>query len=398
MKSAVAIQPDEHLPAEQPPVRKPLGYMVQLDGLRALAIGSVMLFHYTAGDAQNASGTRRALDEGWTIFAGMGVTLFFVLSGFLITGILLKCREEALSARSSVGWSLRQFYIRRFLRIFPAFYLVILIAFVFAQQNRASLGWHAAYLSNVYFARQGAMLGPLAPFWSLAVEEQFYLVWPLVVLLTPPRRLRLTIVCIIIGSVLYRLIAVICGLNEIAVAALPMGCLDALGIGALLAVAGPGSATLEKLGLRLGSILWLMLVAAHLFVPMPRIELVYSRTVVALFSLGLVAGAARGFGGPFGWLLQARPIVYLGTISYGLYLYHNLTPRLLSRFLPSLGLAEHGPGHIVLLIASTVLIATVSWFFYEYPMNSLKRFFPYRSILAPLAGGDRVPGRDRRLF
>jgi peptidoglycan/LPS O-acetylase OafA/YrhL len=378
MDSTVAVEPDPALPPEKPPVPQPLAYMVQLDGLRALAIASVMLFHYTASNDENATAAHRAIDQGWTIFAGMGVTLFFVLSGFLITGILLKCRDDVLAGRTSVPWSLRQFYIRRFLRIFPAFYLVIAIAFVFAQQNRGSIWWHAAYLSNFYFAKQGVMRGPLSPFWSLAVEEQFYLIWPLVVLLTPPKRLPAALVCMIVGSVLWRWIAVSVGFNEIAVGALPMGCLDALGIGSLLAVAGPRRRVLEKVGLRLGAILWIVLVTAHLMYPLPRAEAIFSRTIVALFSVGLVAGAARGFRSPFGRFLQAGPIVYLGTISYGLYLYHNLTPRLLPHVTARLGLPQQGWLYILLLLAGTILIATLSWFFYEYPINSIKRFFRYR--------------------
>ncbi len=376
MDSVVEVQPDPALPPEKPPVPQPLAYMVQLDGLRALAIGSVMLFHYTAG-------ANHALDEGWTIFAGMGVTLFFVLSGFLITGILLKCRDDVLAGRSSVPWSLRQFYVRRFLRIFPAFYLVIAIAFLFARQNRGSLWWHAAYLSNFYFAKQGIMRGPLSPFWSLAVEEQFYLVWPLVVLLTPPKRLPMVLLILIGGSVAWRLVASCAGFNEIAIGALPMGCLDALGIGALLAAAGAHRHRFERLGLRLGSVLWVALVLAHLLHPIPRVELVYSRTIVAFFSVGLVAGAARGLGGLFGRFLQAGPIVYIGTISYGLYLYHNLTPRFLPHVLSRLGFAPVGWLYVAVLIAGTIAVATLSWFLYEYPINGLKRFFPYRRRSIP---------------
>lgn len=383
MDSVVEVQPDPALPPEKPPVPQPLAYMVQLDGLRALAIGSVMLFHYTAGANQNGSGASRALDEGWDIFAGMGVTLFFVLSGFLITGILLKCRDDFLAGRSSLGWSLRQFYIRRFLRIFPAFYLVIAIAFVFATQNRASIGWHAAYLSNFYFAKEGVMAGPLSPFWSLAVEEQFYLVWPLVVLLTPPRRLPAALVCMIAASILYRLIAVVVGLNDIAVGALPIGCLDALGIGALLAVLGPRRGSLERVGLRVGGLLTFALLIAHLAHPLRRPELVYSRAIIALFAAGLVSGAARGFGGVFGRFLRAASVVYLGTISYGMYLYHDLTPRVVPSLFLRLGIAPRGVLFIVVLILATVALATVSWFFYEYPINGLKRFFPYRGRSIP---------------
>lgn len=147
-----------------------LSHMKQLDGLRAIAVLSVLYYHFYSN----------ALP-----FGIMGVRLFFVLSGFLITGILLQCRRLAETGGQSSLFTLRRFYIRRFLRIFPLFYLVLLVSAVINLQGfRDGLWWHAAYLSNVYFAA-GGNAGATIHFWSLSVEEQFYLIWPWLILYVP---------------------------------------------------------------------------------------------------------------------------------------------------------------------------------------------------------------------
>jgi peptidoglycan/LPS O-acetylase OafA/YrhL len=150
--------------------------MAQLDGLRAVAVGAVMLQHFWLG-------------AGLFDFGAMGVRLFFVLSGFLITGILLKSRELLDSGEQRPSFALGRFYIRRFLRIFPLYYAVLLAAWLLRLWGtRGEMGWHLAYLTNVDLFLRGRWWGDISHFWSLAVEEQFYLVWPLVILLAPRRR------------------------------------------------------------------------------------------------------------------------------------------------------------------------------------------------------------------
>ncbi len=148
------------------------GYLRQLDGLRALSVAAVAWSHWRAYWFRESS-------VPWAEF---GVETFFVISGFLITGILLDNRSE-----SSKPFVLRQFYARRFLRIFPLFYATLVIGFVLrADSLRQTLFWHAGYLSNIYFYLWG-WCGQLSHFWSLAVEEQFYLFWPLLMIFLPKR-------------------------------------------------------------------------------------------------------------------------------------------------------------------------------------------------------------------
>ncbi|MFN7977685.1 MAG: acyltransferase family protein [Vicinamibacterales bacterium] len=148
------------------------GYAPQLDGLRAVAVAAVAYSHWL---------------PSWQFGVpfGAGVHLFFVLSGFLITRILIGLRE-APSRPAAIG----RFFARRALRLFPAFYTVLACAWIAdVPLARATWTWHASYLSNVYIAGLAAWQGHFSHFWSLAVEEQFYLLWPWIVVWMPTRAL-----------------------------------------------------------------------------------------------------------------------------------------------------------------------------------------------------------------
>ena len=142
--------------------------MPQLDSLRAFAIGGVMLqhFHYPQLDR---------FVPFW-----LGVQLFFVLSGFLITGILVRGQPTA----EFIG----AFYLRRGLRLFPLYFLVVAIIAVFSQELRDAWPYYTFYGVNFWVAKN-MQWGVATHFWTLGVEEQFYLLWPLVVLFTPRRLL-----------------------------------------------------------------------------------------------------------------------------------------------------------------------------------------------------------------
>src|SRR4029450_13372172 len=142
-----------------------LKYMQQLDGLRAMAVLAVLWTHYLP-------------EEDWLFgvyWGGFGVRLFFVLSGFLITGILLKSRQYVMQGPQPAAFALRPFYSRRLLRIFPLYYTTLAVTALMAiPPVRETMVWHITYLSNVYFSIQGRFHGPIRHFWSLSVEEQFY--------------------------------------------------------------------------------------------------------------------------------------------------------------------------------------------------------------------------------
>jgi len=344
-------------------------HLVQLDGLRAFSVAGVLVFHFLPAVAN-------VLQLG-----PIAVRLFFVLSGFLITMILLRCKELLEEGGQGVWYTLRQFYTRRFLRIFPAFYLALGLAWALdVRAVRNALAWHASYLSNVYFALCGKWDSATSHLWSLSVEEQFYLFFPLVILLVPRKYLLKTLAGMALVGPLFRLAGALGGSNLLYPFILPFGCLDTLGAGALLALSfetGAGH-RLARAGSTVGGPL-LTTVVVFDYVGLASVFVsVMLDVAVALVSLWLIVRAAEGFGGLAGRVLEWRPVVYVGTISYGIYLYHlfvrAVLPRAYVEALPEWG----GLGPFVIWTACSVAFAAMSWEFFERPLNGLKRFFPYK--------------------
>ena len=329
----------------------------QLDTLRFLAFVGVFLFH--------------ADDKAFT-YGAMGVPLFFVLSGFLITRLLV------LNEGPSLGLSLSAFYARRTLRIFPLYYAVLCVLLLAGTLPHA--GWYFTYLHNVYVFHEHAWTGNTQHFWSLCVEEQFYLLFPLLLLATRPRRRFLLLAGCVVGSVAtrvglywyypqaysYALLPVageylawgcVAGLYDVAARdrRLPAGALVAVGV--LVA----GLTALLHFGFAFPS------VAAG--------KTVYPTFHAVGFAL-VILGAWRL---EAGWLLAAlsvRPVVYLGRISYGLYVYHNFCYGVKGRLVDWIPQLESIPGPAFVL-AATIGLAMLSWHLFEYPINRLKSRFPY---------------------
>jgi peptidoglycan/LPS O-acetylase OafA/YrhL len=357
-------------------------YMPQLDGVRGLAVLAVLYSHFLAP-------YQFTLPLGRT-----GVMVFFVLSGFLITGILLRCRNAKSGLEPNRPKCLRRFYIRRLLRIFPLYYAALLAAWVLKiEPIPDTLGWHLSYLSNFYVAWRGEWDAAASHLWSLSVEEQFYLIWPFVILWLPQRALLPMIVLSIVFAPLFRWYAVFHWFNETGVRVLTPSCLDALGMGALLAylrdyhrdslwlklIASPWTAAIAAAG-TYGTIklsvmgLWPWLVG-----------FILQDLLIAIAGAWLITNVADGFTGRFGRLLTTSPLLFIGRISYGLYVIHLFVPFYLGRFGigtgPETTLIEH------LLIAmlwtgTTFLLAVLSWFLMERPINNLKRHFPYQDRVA----------------
>lgn len=350
----------------------------QLDGLRALAVMIVLLHHWIPATYQPVDHLGR-----------LGVLLFFVLSGYLITGILLQCRALVQSGVESSGFALKQFYIRRFLRIFPAYYAILIAGWMLHWNIiRETMLWHVTYTSNFYFAIRGEWQNPISHLWSLSVEEQFYLLWPALILWLPRRLLSPTIIGLILTAPIFRGIGSLAGLNPVAVWVLSPGCLDTLGAGAFLALS-QHSPDLIPHWMR-GKIGWLPWIGLPLLLGMmglgwvngdaPLFLALYD-TGAALIAAFLVAGASSGIPGIAGKALEWHPIAYLGRISYGVYLLHLFVSNAINRLVTHLG-GSHGPPYVIPLFlsyfATTLILASLSWRFLEAPLNSLKRFFPYR--------------------
>ena len=348
--------------------------MPQLDGLRAFAVIAVAVSHWTPGFLAGI--------VPW----GTGVQLFFVLSGFLITGILLRSRPADLGI--PITAALKVFYIRRILRIFPLYYGVLGLSLLLAiGPIYSTWPWHFSYLSNIYYAWHGhgdAIADPFLHLWSLSVEEQFYLLWPFIALVLSRRSLLVFLCVCIVGSTAFRVSAAHFVPALASVRYLTPSCLDALAVGGLLAHARhyEGSVGVRHLARRLGWIGAIGLIVCVLLlgrVIHPADAHRVGHTFLVIFYGFIVGWAADGFGGVAGRILSFQPVLYLGRISYGVYVFHYFAPVILSVITgqPRVNAGLQLPAALLAYSVITLTLAVVSWHLYELPINRLKRHFQY---------------------
>jgi peptidoglycan/LPS O-acetylase OafA/YrhL len=337
--------------------------MPHLDALRAIAVVLVMLEHFWAPRI-----VKQYIPTGY-----LGVRLFFVLSGFLITAILLNARNDMEEGDISFKVAARRFYARRALRLLPVFYLTVLIAAICnVPAIRSSILWHLFYSSNFYFAWAGHWAGSISHFWSLAVEEQFYLFWPWAVLLCPRGwLLQLTWALLVMASI-FQAFANIAGLNDIQRLVLTPACFDALGAGSLLAVTqGNTKKRYVQLCRNFGAPAFLLTMILSRLGQFNILDIAYPLLSSLTFAW-IVHCASTGIPGILGRFFSLRPITYLGQISYGMYMYHNFCPGLIAFLMDHLAL--HVNYHVIEVAPffATVLLASVSWYLLERPIQRLK--------------------------
>lgn len=298
-------------------------YQPQLDGLRALAVCGVLYTHFVAPDT----------------WAGhFGVRLFFVISGFLITSILLR---DGLTL---------SFYIRRAARLLPILYVSFLFGLILDFHGiRSSWKWHFAQLSNILYFRS-ASWDPswvASHLWTLNVEEQFYIVWPLVIHFTPRRCLQSFLAVIASVGPLYRYVT---GFDEFW-SLLPFAQFDALAMGGLLALA-------PSTRVYLAGLVAVPTVAAGL--ALGANQFVEFLSVVPFCAL-VLAGSRGDLK-----LLQWSWLVGLGKISYGVYVLHIFVWAAMMKF----GW-PYGRGVATLLAGSalTIVLAAASYKLFERPIR-----------------------------
>lgn len=366
-------------------------YVKGLDSFRTFAVLTVIIGHWVTFPA-NSFITRVPL-------GAVGVTMFFVLSGFLITSILLNSRETVIEQKAGISAVLKTFYIRRTLRIFPVYYLFILLLACFFPrvfyEYPGSLYWCVFYISNIYTYIHSHFIGYVAHIWSLAVEEQFYLLWPVVILFTPKKNLFAAITAFIVGAVMIKLGHEILrpdeSVNGLYLVLTPT-CFDAFGIGGLLALFKFEQvyyAEFRKWIKRL------TLIALPLFVLACTnnvISNIILRLSISIPSAYLIITLLDGKPGIVNSLFSNRVLIYLGKISYGLYLWHLPIPYaypVLSNFLVKNGLLipftkysllpfVGGLKQVGIYFVLLVAISSASWFLFEKPINDLKEKFAYK--------------------
>ena len=329
-----------------------LVFMPQLHSLRALAILAVMYTHY--------------LPEKYWIFGiywgGLGVRCFFVLSGFLITSILLR--------ESSAAPSFKPLYLtfisRRAFRLYPILLITLVAgAALGIEAVRETFLWDLTYLTNFYVIKINDWPGAVAHLWSLAVEEQFYLVWPFVIFFVPRHLLPTVLFSLIAVSPIFRLAWSSAGLGDFGAWVMPPACFDALAMGALLALFKAERRLIGVVGL-VGFCLWL----AVTFSPIGRLWFVANAeialTAVSMIFVWVIARAAVGFAGLAGRILRSRVLQYVGTISYGMYVLHGFVPYYVD--LVGVNHVLRWSQSTMLAFATTFLMASVSWHILEQPM------------------------------
>jgi len=386
------------------------GHLPALDGVRGLAILWVLLLHFVA---HTAATNRFEAGLDWLLSYGfLGVDLFFVLSGFLITGILYDSSRDR--------HFFRNFYMRRVLRIFPLYYGVLAVMFlalplVPALQTaelarlREHQAWAWLYAVNVYLAIHGAwVLSYVEHFWSLAVEEHFYLVWPLVVWLLAARPHRLMTAALAVGglSLLARIVASTLGVTPVALTVLTPFQLDALCLGGFFAVLirqPGGERAARRAVLPMASAVAILLAfqfGLHRFTDlglsvMRPLRLGLFRVLFAALLLeALFAPAASLFGRVF----RSGPMRALGRYSYGLYVYHHFLSSYFVRHRTEFALARALGSHTLAVavqatagMALSMVVAWLSYELFEKHFLHLKRFWPSRTRAEALATEMNAP-------
>ena len=354
-----------------------------LDGIRAVAVGLVMLFHFGYFAA------------GW-----VGVQVFFVLSGYLITGILLQGRNKSFADYIST------FYWNRALRIFPllfAFIAASAIAYVLFRTPgsfKSDWPWLVSFSANFARMRPGDLGPAFVHIWSLAVEQQFYIVWPLLVFFVPPKGFKLLVLAMLTLTPLLRL-AIVEFFTQIglggqyagkAAYVLPVAQFDAFAAGAAISLFGLNR--LRHAGRWLASIAaitaaagFAVLIAAYIGSRSAFMAsfgyAMYLRSgygyvwgyslLNILFMLGIIC-ALEGL-----WptrFLQSKGMVWIGKISYGIYVYHLPLLLLGASLFEKMGMNVYGrlrPVFFAVWVSIVILVSDQSYRWLETPFLKLKK-------------------------
>jgi peptidoglycan/LPS O-acetylase OafA/YrhL len=334
----------------------------QLDGLRCLGVLLVIWQH--------------AYGASWHGWGNDGVRLFFVLSAFLISGIVLRLRDGHVP----LGRALRTFYARRILRLVPAYYAFLaLLALAHFPSMGENWPYHVLYLSNWRTLDGDARRSFLGHLWTLSIEEQFYVVWPTVIFLISSRRLPWAIAGTVAASMLLRLAFAVAGAHNITYYSTTSS-FDALGLGALLAWHVNAYPTADRrrwlrASLGVGIAFYVASWASYQSGGQTALQVSFDCWGASFAGVWLVGRAVEGFTGRPAWLLTAWPMRSVGRVSYVVYLVQGPVLAILLASRGGFGLRT-----FLATLTISVAIASASWRWLEAPINAQKRRFPYPAI------------------
>lgn len=361
-------------------------YVPELDGLRGIAVLAVVFYHCEA--RLRYAPVHRVVEWGWA-----GVNLFFVLSGFLITGIILDSRDDP--------HFFRNFYARRSLRIWPVYVLLLLLVFTLVPLTFSGF-WsavdqtrHAPWPYLVLFVQNLFVLslpGTIGPTWSLAIEEQFYVAWAPLARFVRNRNLMIALVLVIIASPFLR-----AGNRGTLTPTHTLIHLDGLAFGSLIAVALRSVSWTQRVFRRIA--VSAITVAVPVLAYLLYVGSAFSDSFLALLFAGglLLALTSSGERHLYNRALTSKPLRFYGRISYGLYMIHILVFTLIGAFDEKMLPYGYAGDFTVVAVRITLatLVALAMWHGFERPILRLKRYFHARpEPLGAITGETVVAAAD----
>jgi peptidoglycan/LPS O-acetylase OafA/YrhL len=354
-----------------PPARgKKSAYQPQLDGLRGIAILSVLLHHF------------ELRLPGLFDWGPIGVRIFFLLSGYLITQSLWRLQAEASTSGSY--WSgLFGFHARRMARLTPVLYTMLGVAcFMGLPEFRHAIAWHATFLSNFYALHIDDWPAAASHLWSLSVQEQFYLLWPFVILVIPRKALPYALIAMFVAAFLFRAMVIGTDASNFYRWVMLPGVLDSFALGALIACWKKSGRPLPIVKGWIGGVIGLLAFGCYIaarvvrFGPFGGPGVAVIETLENVFLGWLLLRTVVGWTGITGRIFENSVLVYIGKISYGLYVFHVLVHVALTPWLEQhgLGLSDH---HMLLrsaiLLSVSIGVASLSYFYVEAPLTAWVR-------------------------
>jgi peptidoglycan/LPS O-acetylase OafA/YrhL len=355
--------------------------MKQIYTLRGIGVILIIIFHWL-------------YESQMSIIAKgpVAVDIFFVLSGFFITRILLEGREKSESEGFTKLKVFKFFVLSRALRIFPIYYLTIFFLYVFQHTTDTNIGsnfiYFLTYTSNFYFQDKQSWDGITSHLWSLAVEEQFYLIWPFVVLLPPKKYLPYIFSLFILTGLLTQYFW---ARTEYDIT-LPFTCFDALGLGALLSwITMFQQQHLKKAvwatGLLVAGCLAYFFGGKAITGIFPYAPEIFFAAIAGLV-ISYVVYVENLNKQQFFFILNNRFLIFIGKLCYGIYVYHNILPHYLMKIMDKFQLYSYLPSWVLKYFdiffysVNFILLIFVSWLSWKYiekPILGLKKYFQKES-------------------